>query len=776
MKRYLLLFCYFTVSVFLKAQIPQVTGFVSDNLTGEAIQGAIIKDSGSYQYTYTNREGYYNLGLPSGRHTVVVTASGYGKQSYVLDVYNSQSLSVNLVKLDPFENDTNSNLDHTVNDYRSGHTAPLASQVAEMPSLLSEQDPVKFLQYLPGVSGGIEGLSGLYVRGGNADQNLLTMDGLPVYGNGHLFGFLSNFNPDVVRDVQFYRGVMPARYGGRAGSAMDVSTLEGSREDFHGNFSTDPITFKFNFHGPLDRSGNTTMSFGMRRSWLDFFLPKENENSLFYNLHDYNAKLVFRPTENDKISVWFYNGRDKFVLKGTDVSIDSQNRVNTLKIDNRIIWQNTLAGVNYSHRFSPRHYGNFIAGMSRYSYKYPFAISSSLLTDTTEDEFSIDFNQDVSITDFTLKANMEYNISSAYSLRYGAELINHSFKPSLEYVKIVNNGNVRIDSVFGKVNHQQAQEASLYGEWEANLSAGLKMNLGSRLWIYSSRERTYIRPEPRVMLSQMLEGNKAIKLGFSIANQGIHQLSSVNGNLPGDVWFPTSGNFTPQQNIQLTGGFYQPWKKGIEFSMDLYYKWMKGITDLKSDDPNDLRKNYWESMVEQGSGTAYGLELMAMKKTGALNGLVSYTWATSTRTMDEINFGNSFPFRWDRRHKLVMQGIYRISEEFTINFTAVLMTGNAVSVPTGKYVTADGSFVFDYSEKNNFRMPFYKRIDFGFTKEIRPDPMDFNRQFWGINIYNVMNWKNPLFLDITRSTSSVDKAIGISYFPFIPSAFYKFEF
>lgn len=776
MNRVVSLMCVLSFAGLSNAQIPQVSGFVRDGLSGEAIQGAIIRDSASFQYTYSNREGYYNLGLPSGRHIIMVTASGYARRKYTMDVYNSQELTVELYKLDPFEDDTNSSTDHMVNDYRSGHTTPLALQVSEMPSLLSEPDPVKFLQYLPGVSGGVEGLSGMYVRGGNADQNLITMDGLPVYGNGHIFGFLSNFNPDVVRDIQFYRGVMPARYGGRAGSAMDVSMQEGGKDDFHGSFSMDPITFKLNANGPLNRSGSNTVSFGMRRSWLDFLLPKEEENTLYYNLHDYNLKLVFRPDTKNTLSVWFYNGRDKFVLRGTDVVVDSVGRVNTLKLDTRIIWQNTLSGVNYSRRFTARHYGNFIAGMTRYSYKYPFSISSSLVTDTTRDAFSIDYSRLVSITDLVLKGNLEYTISSAYSLRYGAEFINHAFNPSVENVKIINNNRTRIDSAYGKINRQLAQEVSVYGEFEANFAAGLKMNLGARLWVYSSRERTYVRPEPRILISQKLEGDKALKFGFSIANQGIHQLSSVNGNLPGDVWFPTSGNFTPQQNIQITGGYYRPIKRGIEFTADLYYKWLRGITDLRSDDPGELRKNYWELMVEQGSGTAYGIELMAMKKTGALNGLISYTWANSTRQMEDINFGNPFPFRWDRRHKAVIQGIYRINESYTLNFAVVFMTGNAVSVPTGKYVTADGSFVFDYSEKNNFRMPHYKRIDFGFTKEIDPDPLAYNRQFWGINIYNIMNWKNPVFLDITRSSSSVEKAIGISYFPFIPSAFYRLQF
>ncbi|MCC7298283.1 MAG: TonB-dependent receptor plug domain-containing protein, partial [Bacteroidia bacterium] len=235
MRLKLLLFFLFS-SGLAAAQLPQINGFVVDAQTGEALQGAIVTDSSGLVSTYTNREGFYNLGVSSGKHLIIITASGYQRNRMVLDIYNNTAYNVEMMRLSEFKNDSHSNVQHTVYDVRSGHVAPLASQVSNMPALLSEPDPVKFLQYLPGVNGGIEGLAGMYVRGGNADQNLITMDGLPIYGNGHLFGFLSNFNPGQVRDVQFYRGVMPARYGGRAGSAMDVSMLEGSRGDAHGSF------------------------------------------------------------------------------------------------------------------------------------------------------------------------------------------------------------------------------------------------------------------------------------------------------------------------------------------------------------------------------------------------------------------------------------------------------------------------------------------------------------------------------------------------------------
>ncbi|MBS3913137.1 MAG: TonB-dependent receptor [Bacteroidetes bacterium] len=757
------------------SQLPQVSGFIRDDISGEAIQGAIATDSSSFQYTYSNKDGYYNLGVSSGKHTLVFTAAGYQKQRYILDVYNSQELVVQLKKLPLTEADTHSNLHSSINDYRSGYTAPLASQVQNMPALLSVKDPVKFLQYLPGVSGGIEGLAGMYVRGGNADQNLVTMDGLPVYGNGHIFGLLSNFNPDQVRDVQFYRGVMPARYGGRAGSVMDVSTPDGNQYFGQGSFTSDLVNLNINYNGPLNASGTTTASFGMRRSWLDLLFKRPtNGNYLYYNLHDFNGKVVFRPNKKDKIAVWVYNGRDKFGVQFITNEFDSLNVHHEGKETQSIVWQNTLTGVNFSHRISDRHYSQFLVGMARYTYNSPYYADGTITTDTTIDTYILNYKQQIHLTDFIGKANFEYNYNANNSLRYGGELISHNFKPNTISVQYEANNISRLDTIFGKANVQNASEGSVYAEWESNLSAGLKLNAGARLWTFFGKEKTYIRPEPRIFISQLLKDKKALKLGFSIANQGIHQLGSVNGNLPSDVWFPTSKNFKPQQNIQATAGFYEPWRKGIEFSLDLYYKWMNGITDKLYSDDNLPTYNYWESIITQGKGNAYGLEVLMMKKTGSFNGLFSYSYSKSTRTFADLNFGNTFPFRWDRRHKAVIQGVLIASKYVTINFALVFMTGNAVSVPTGKYVTADGSFIYDYSEKNNYRMPMYKRLDLGFTKILRAS--SFEKSCWGVNVYNVLNFKNPLFVNLQEDSKGKVRAYGLSFFPFVPSVFYRYEF
>jgi hypothetical protein len=239
------------------------------------------------------------------------------------------------------------------------------------------------------------------------------------------------------------------------------------------------------------------------------------------------------------------------------------------------------------------------------------------------------------------------------------------------------------------------------------------MNIGGRIWNYISSENNYLKFEPRIILSQLLEGKKRIQFGFATSNQGIHQLSSVSGNLPQDIWFPTTGNFRPQTTNQFTIGYSQPAFGGMEASLEYYYKSFDGITELSGFDGDILQKSYWENSILQGTGSSTGLEFLISKKSGPLNGILSYTFSVTDRQFEELNNGKAFDFRWDRRNKISLQMTYQVSNDLVFNMSGVFMDGHAVTVPTSKYYTTDNRQVYDYSEKNNYRMPFYKRIDIG---------------------------------------------------------------
>jgi hypothetical protein len=767
--------CFFQ-TLFGQQNVPGIYGWIEDKETGERIENALAIDSSDLQYTYSNRDGYYNMGVGSGKHVLIFSAAGYQAIRMVEDIYSSTPINIKLSPLPLNQDDTTWNKYHAIFDLRSGHTSPTRNQTLQMNSLLSIPDPVKWMQFLPGVSGGIEGLSGMYVRGGNSDQNLMMMDGLPIYGNGHIFGFLSSYNPEILGSTEFYRGVAPARYGGRAGAVLDVGMSEGNTKEWKGSFNQDLLLFNASANGPLNQSGTVTGSFGIRRTWLDMLLPKEGDIYAYYVLHDLNGKVTWRINENNKLSFFAYNGRDKLASAIDTDTRDSLNRQIKFNLKLGFSWQNTLLGVNWAKKINNRHYGNFMLGMTRATYNVPFEIGGSIQSDTSFSSFRIKTELSNSITNVIGKANLEYRLKTNAHLRYGGEWTLHSFNPSSQYIEFSGSGSATQDTTFGLLNKSTSPEVSLYGEYENNLGGGLKINLGGRIWSFFGDRKTWIRPEPRILISQILQGQKALKLGFSIANQGVHRLSSVNANLPGDIWFPTGGKIRPQRTLQITGGFYQPWKRGLEFSMELYLKSFEGISDLTGQDENDLAPRYWERMLAQGIGRAYGIEFLLMKKIGRLNGLVGYTMSRSDRNIPDINFGESYPFRWDRRHKVSFQAVYALNKTVTIQFGGVVMTGNAVTVPTGQYLSADGMLVLDYTAKNNYRMPYYSRFDFGFTKKLKPYLRRPYNSYYGVNVYNIAARNNPLLVRVDQPAGQAVEAFGISYFPFIPSGFYRVVF
>jgi hypothetical protein len=769
--------CFFALQMLHAQQnVPGIYGWIEDKETGERIENALIIDSSDLQYTYSNRDGYYNMGVGSGKHVLIFAAAGYNAMRMVEDVYSSTPINIQLMPLAANQNDTTWNKYHAIFDLRSGHISPTRKQSLQMNSLLSIPDPVKLLQFLPGVSGGIEGLSGMYVRGGNSDQNLMMMDGLPIYGNGHIFGFLSSYNPELLGSTDFYRGVAPARYGGRAGAVLDVGMSEGNTKKWTGTYSQDLLLFNATANGPLNRSGSVTGNFGLRRTWLDMFLPKEGDVFAFYSLYDLNGKVTWRVNESNKLSFFAYSGRDKLSSFFSSSDVDSLNRQIETNIKLGFNWQNNLFGVNWARKINNRHYGNFMLGMTRATYRVPFEFGGSIKSDTSFSSFNIKTETANAITNVIGKANLEYRLKTNAHLRYGGEWVLHSFNPSTLYIGLSGSGSTGIDTTFGLDNKSISPEVSVYGEYENNLGGGLKVNLGGRIWSFFCDGKTRIRPEPRILISQILQGQKALKLGFSIANQGVHRLSSVNANLPGDIWFPTGGAIRPQRTMQITGGFYQPWKKGLEFSMELYLKSFDGITDLTGQDENDFEPRYWERMLAQGKGSAYGIEFLLMKKIGRLNGMAGYTLSRSDRMIADINFGDPYPFRWDRRHKISFQGVYALHKHWTIQFGGVWMTGNAVTVPTGQYLSADGMLVLDYTAKNNYRMPFYSRFDFGFTKKLKPHLRRPYNSYYGVNVYNIASRNNPLLVRVDQPVGQAVQAFGISYFPFIPSGFYRIVF
>ena len=762
-----------TTSVF--AQIPAITGWVYNKKTLETIPGAIIVDSASYTFVESNAQGFYQFGTKQGDKTIIVAAPGFKPQKVLIDVQSSVTKNFFLRPVGFGELDSATEYLSLYN-LKPSFYSTTKKAIIQSPSVLSVSDPVKYFQFLPGVTGGIEGLSGLVVRGSNSDQNLLLMNGLPLYGNGHVWGFLSNYNTEVLKNADFYRGVAPARYGGRAGGGViDIQTDGGAAKEWTGKMHVDPLTANVAMDGPLDHRGKVTGSLGIRRSYLDWLVGAGQESGLIGNIHDINARVDYKVDQHSQWNFWVYNGRDKYGLSSEVDEVDSLNRRVVFSFDLLTSWQNTQIGSRYSHEFKSNHFGSFTTGYSRFVYSNLFNLDGSITQGANTQTAQISEELKNAITDYTANGDFSYVYSPQHTIRYGSHFTFHNLRPG--QTRIQENTNLaNRDTTFGVANVQNIAEWANYAELDMHPNIGLSVNFGLRVWTFVTNTKTYVRPEPRLIISQLLEGKKRIQLGFSVANQGLNQLSSVNGSLPRDVWFPSSASFRPQRTTQISCAYLFPLATGVEFSAEGYYKWFDGITDLTGVEEDPFVKDFWERSIVQGTGRARGFEAMITKKTGSGTGLLSYTYSKTERTFEFINDGKPFDYRWDRPHQLKAQFTWQAQTWLTINMSGMLMSGNVYTVPTGQYLTTDNKLVFDYSRKNNYRMPLYKRFDIGFTKEIKPYYNRGYREFWGLQVYNVLGSINPINARWEVNTAGKLVLTGTTPFVFIPSGFYRLEF
>lgn len=761
------------------AQNQAVTGWIFDEATLENIPSAVIIDKQTNLYTESNSEGYYQLLTRNGQRELWYAAPGYKAHKVIVDVKGVVLNNVFLKPVDFDEVDSSAELAALFTSKTSFYKV-LPRQVQQYKSLFGISDPLKIFQFLPGVMGGIEGLSSLYIRGSNSDQNLMLMNGLPLYGNGHVWGLLSNYNPDIIQSAELYRGVSPARFGNRAGGGvLDIVTNGGNAEKWKGSINMDLATASIALNGPLDKQGKLTASLGYRRSYLDLMLtslaPELNE-ALIGNIHDVNLKVNYKKSRFEHWNFWFYNGRDKYGVNFETSISDSLGRSVDLNIGLGWQWQNTLSGVNYFKEINKRHFMHASIGISRYKYRRHETFGTASFNNGVKQAGEFFFEENNSITDLNASVDLEYLYGTKTKLRYGTHWVTHNMKPGELVLREILNSNTQAENLYGAVNNQFPSEWSTYGEFDFHSDNYLSINIGARLWSYFGRDNNFLRIEPRITLNQRLHGNRRFQLGLSMNNQGIHQLSSVTGILPQDVWFPTSGNLKPQQTSQFSAAYIQPLAGGFEFSIEGYYKYFTGLMYIQESRDEKLSRNYWEQMISQGTGNASGIEFLISKRSGRLNMISSYTYSRTNRLFEDVNGGIAYPFRWDRPHKFAFQLVFQPSPTINFNLNAVIMSGNPVTVPTGRYFTVDNRLVYDFSKVNNYRLPTYQRIDVGFTKEIKPEEHFETREFYGIHIYNLMGVNNPVNAEFQFDDLGNMKLIGTSYFTFVPSAFYRIEF
>ncbi len=757
------------------AQKSTISGFVYEKGSSESIIGVNVYLPEYNIGTTSNTYGFYSITLDK-MDTVEVRWSFVGYQTIEKKISLRSSQELNIV-LQPSitlkEVVISGNREQKQSEETRMSTIALKPvDVKNIPALLGEKDVFKALQLMPGVQKGSEGSSGLYVRGGGPDQNLIILDEATVYNANHLFGFFSLFNGDALKSIELTKGGFPARYGGRLSSVIDMTMKDGNKEKFSGEAGVGIISSRLLLEGPIVKNKSSFIVSG-RRTYIDIlmqpFIQSTTSSKAGYYFYDLNAKINYDFGNKNKLYLSGYFGRDKFYASELG---DNQS-------SNGLFWQNATTTLRWNHLFSNKIFSNTSIIFSDYTLKL-----------YAEEEYvneRFELNYKSGIRDYSGKFDIQYLPNTNHLIRAGFTSIYHIFTPSAFVVKT----NVLAENIENIVKNEGI-ETSAYLEDEIKIKTKLKLNPGIRISSFSVGNKFYINPEPRLSASYMLKKDLAIKASFASMSQYLHLLSSTGIGLPTDLWVPATENVKPQKSWQVAAGMAKDIDKyDLSITVEGYFKksnniigYLEGSNFLMLEDPSVTNEFNWEKNITSGQAWSYGGELLIRKTAGKFTGWIGYTLSWTQLQFDELNFGKKYYARYDRRHDISLVGIYSISENITLSATWVYGTGNAITLPKASYSPVpfgESSYnqtVEDYGDKNSFRMAPYHRFDIGIQfHKIRPK---YKRTF-EIGLYNAYNRKNPFYYYLTTKYNFVDgtqKSVinQVSLFPIIPSISWSIKF
>lgn len=776
------LLCCFTV--LLNAQQYTISGYIESADAGEKLIGVNVYDLVSGEGTVSNDYGFYSLTLDRDSVAIVYSYVGFheGVQSFFLD--KDKTLDVALLSGEELEEVViTARNEQSIADKTEMSTIDIpVEQIKKIPPLLGEVDVIKALQLLPGVQSGGEGQSGLYVRGGSPDQNLILLDGVPVYNVSHLFGFFSVFNADAIKDVQLVKGGYPARFGGRLSSVLNIRMKEGNMQEFHGSASVGLISSKATIEGPLWK-GKTSFMVTGRRTYIDVLARPIIKNSLKkngtegatgYYFYDVNAKVNHRFSDKDRLYLSYYGGNDKFYL---DTKRNEGDVRTSLK--NNFGWGNHTAALRWNHLWTDKLFSNATATFSRYNLGLGSGIGQE--GDSQEDNSFFGLSYDSGIEDYALGIDFDYIPTSRHFIRFGARAIRHRFIPGEFKIETKIGAAPQFKQTIGQ-SDIYANEYALYVEDDYKISEALKANVGLHFSGFEVGKSFYTSVQPRLSLRYKVMDNFSIKTSFTTMRQYINLLSFEGIGLPTDLWLPSTEKIKPQESWQVALGGALQLSSDTELNIEGYYKKMQNLISYKEGE-GAFGATDWQTRVTQGDGESYGAEVFLQQKYGKLSGWIGYTLSWTNRTFDELNFGKPFDYRYDRRHDLSIVTSYQLSDRWDMGVTWVYGTGNAVTLGESRVVSIFGDRFFngfDYPQRNGYRMPAYHRLDVGFNyvkkRKNRTGTFSFGA-------YNAYNRKNPFYLYTEASSKTIDgvterKTIlkQASLFPVIPYINYKIDF
>ncbi len=793
-----------------------ISGYVKDAANGETSIGANVYIKELLKGGSTNQYGFYSITVEKGTYHLVVSYIGY--TDFVKEIILDKNIRLNIelknTTINVKEVEVSSEkTDKNVSSTAVGSVKLDMEEIKKIPAFLGEVDILKTIQLLPGVKAAGDGNTGFYVRGGGPDQNLILLDEAVVYNASHLFGFFSVFNGDAVKSVNLIKGGMPAEYGGRLASVLDISMKEGNNKQYHAEGGIGLISSRLTVQGPIKKdTGSFIIS--VRRTYIDalvkpFAKSGSTLKSSGYYFYDLNAKVNYRLSDKDRIFASGYFGRD--VMNFNDKS--SQFKLN-------VAWGNATGVVRWNHLFNDKLFMNVSAIFS--DYKFSFGAEQS----------GFEFKLFSGIRDWNGKVDFSYFPTIRHQIKFGANYVFHTFTPSSVSAK---QGETQFD--FGKIKRDKAHEAAVYLSDDFDVTDKLRIHAGLRysyfmqigpfdrylkdpitgqttsIIHYTSNQKVkdYGGLEPRLTARYSLNSKSSIKASYTYNLQYLHLASLSAVTLPTDTWVPCSELVKPQRGTQYSLGYFRNFKENVyETSVEIYYKELKNQIEYKDGSlPAAAVNDNADNQFTYGKGQAYGAEFFVKKRLGKFNGWVGYTLSYTKRTFPDLNNGQTFYAKYDRRHDVSIVLSYDLNKKWTFSTVWVYGTGNAITIPVAYYFV-DGNFVTQYGDRNAFRMPAYHRLDISAT--LTPDrkkhldrkmerltkryerqgkdvskivvPKKWAKNYessWSFSVFNVYNRHNPyiVYFSSTGSLATGDyraKAKQVYLFPILPSVTWNFKF
>ena len=760
-----------------------LSGYIRDARSGESLIAATVYVKELELGAQTNAYGFYSVSMPAGIYTVIYSYVGYGVHTETMQLIESRTFNAELrseVVMEEVEVKASVRTDENVETTEMGTVSLSVDQIKTLPVIFGEVDVLKALQLMPGVQSSGEGNSGFYVRGGGPDQNLVLLDDAVVYNPGHLFGFFSVFNSDAVKNITLIKGGMPARYGGRLSSVVDVSMKEGNVKEYHAQGGIGLIASRLTIEGPIEKHKGSFVLSG-RRTYLDVLMKPLAEGGNFsgsgYYFYDANLKANFMFSKKDRLYLSGYFGRDKFTFNSATSSFNAE-----------IPWGNSTATLRWNHLFSDRLFMNASAIYNEYQFEFG----------GSQSDFELKLSS--GIKDWNGKVDFDYYSGFNHHFRAGFNYIYHKFIPN-QVSGRTGNTELKPDNTLIKYAH----EAGVYVQDDFELTDWLKINAGVRYslfaqagpyWKYAydinqkKTDSTYYGPgsvvksygglEPRLNLRFQLNPASSIKASVVKSYQYIHLITNNGSTLPTDLWVPSTLRVQPQEAWQYSLGYFRNFMDNkVEASVEVYYKDMKNQIEYRQGYTPTSVTSDQELDYVFGNGQAYGAEFLINKTKGKLTGWIGYTLSWTWRKFPDLNNGDRYPAKYDRRHDLSVVATYEHSPRWTFSTVFVFGSGSAITLPTNYYFIEQQATP-EYSKLNEYRLFPYHRLDLSaiYTpKQKRPRRW---KSSWAFSIYNVYSRQNPYFLYVD-SRGNVGQGVEVtvkqvSLFPILPSITYNFSF